>query len=231
MAGASKGSRGLGIRGRGTAAAAAGSPRRPRNSSCRVRPNHPTTQPPNHPPGGAAPCAYVFGGAPQSGPMLADLWRLDLAAWTWTQLQPRGAPPQAGAGQGQGQGQADAGVSCRVVVSWGARRRGAQLALCARTDMPPRPGALRARHTRARHPHFKHTASNTPPNARPPCLAQARCSHVAFSAGGEGGWGRVLVALGGSYYSQPGQLTPLDDAVVYDTQVAARVGVCVRACG
>jgi hypothetical protein len=36
---------------------------------------------------------YIFGGAPQQGPMLADLWRLDLATMAWQRLQPAGQQP------------------------------------------------------------------------------------------------------------------------------------------
>eukprot|EP00775_Hariotina_reticulata_P010210 gene10210-10371_t len=36
---------------------------------------------------------YVFGGAPQQGPMLNDLHRLDLDTLTWEQLQPAGDTP------------------------------------------------------------------------------------------------------------------------------------------
>ncbi|GFR50800.1 hypothetical protein Agub_g13065, partial [Astrephomene gubernaculifera] len=38
---------------------------------------------------------YVYGGAPQSGPMYGDLWVLDLDLLTWRQLAPAGIPPQA----------------------------------------------------------------------------------------------------------------------------------------
>eukprot|EP00878_Enallax_costatus_P003843 GHUV01004059.1.p1 GENE.GHUV01004059.1~~GHUV01004059.1.p1 ORF type:complete len:362 (+),score=97.55 GHUV01004059.1:149-1234(+) len=36
---------------------------------------------------------YLFGGAPQSGPMLGDLWKLDLQSMQWQQLQPGGPSP------------------------------------------------------------------------------------------------------------------------------------------
>lgn len=35
----------------------------------------------------------LFGGAPQSGPMVGDLWRLDLATMAWTRLSPGGPQP------------------------------------------------------------------------------------------------------------------------------------------
>lgn len=38
---------------------------------------------------------YLYGGAPQKGPMLDDLWRLDLTTMQWTQLQPKGQTPHA----------------------------------------------------------------------------------------------------------------------------------------
>ncbi|KXZ45615.1 hypothetical protein GPECTOR_52g18 [Gonium pectorale] len=80
---------------------------------------------------------YLYGGAPQSGPMYGDLWVLNPNALTWRQLAPEGPAPQA------------------------------------------------------------------------------RCSHVA-GACGEGG--RFLLAIGGSFYAEPGKLQPLDDVVLYDTQ-------------
>ncbi|GLC36198.1 hypothetical protein PLESTB_001369300 [Pleodorina starrii] len=84
---------------------------------------------------------YVYGGAPQSGPMYGDLWVLDTGAMTWRQLTPEGPMPQA------------------------------------------------------------------------------RCSHVAgaCAAGGDVA-SRYLLLAGGSYYVQPGQLKPLDDVILYDTQ-------------
>lgn len=36
---------------------------------------------------------YLYGGAPQSGPMLGDLWRLDLDNMQWQELQPAGPQP------------------------------------------------------------------------------------------------------------------------------------------
>ena len=36
---------------------------------------------------------YLFGGAPKSGPMLNDLWKLDLGAMAWRRLQPAGEAP------------------------------------------------------------------------------------------------------------------------------------------
>ncbi|KAG2428173.1 hypothetical protein HXX76_011853 [Chlamydomonas incerta] len=110
---------------------------------------------------GSGPAAlYVYGGAPQSGSMYGDLWRLDLdpsasgpgsgaSGWSWQQLEAAGAAPHA------------------------------------------------------------------------------RCSHVAGAAAGSGSssgsssGGRYLVVAGGSYYSQPGRLQPLDDVAVYDTQTNA----------
>ncbi|KAI8474475.1 MAG: galactose oxidase [Monoraphidium minutum] len=35
----------------------------------------------------------LFGGAPQSGPMMGDLWRLDLASLAWRKLSPAGPAP------------------------------------------------------------------------------------------------------------------------------------------
>ncbi|GBF89617.1 hypothetical protein Rsub_02335 [Raphidocelis subcapitata] len=35
----------------------------------------------------------LFGGAPQSGPMVGDLWRLDLASLSWRRLTPAGPQP------------------------------------------------------------------------------------------------------------------------------------------
>lgn len=36
---------------------------------------------------------YLFGGAPQKGGMLNDLWLLDTASMQWTELQPKGQLP------------------------------------------------------------------------------------------------------------------------------------------
>lgn len=36
---------------------------------------------------------YLFGGAPQNGPMLGDLWKLDLHSLQWQQLNPAGPSP------------------------------------------------------------------------------------------------------------------------------------------
>lgn len=36
---------------------------------------------------------YLFGGAPQSGPMLDDLWKLDLQSMQWQRLKPGGPQP------------------------------------------------------------------------------------------------------------------------------------------
>ncbi|GLI65268.1 hypothetical protein VaNZ11_008758 [Volvox africanus] len=88
---------------------------------------------------------YLYGGAPQSGPMFDDLWLLDSGSMTWRQLSPEGRTPAA------------------------------------------------------------------------------RCSHVAGAindSDGDGGGtaGRYLIFIGGSYYARPGQLQPLDDVIVYDTQ-------------
>ncbi|GIL56650.1 hypothetical protein Vafri_11982 [Volvox africanus] len=88
---------------------------------------------------------YLYGGAPQSGPMFGDVWLLDSGSMTWRQLSPEGP---------------------------------------------------------------------TPP---------ARCSHVAGASNGSNGGGggiagRYLIFIGGSYYARPGQLQPLDDVIVYDTQ-------------
>lgn len=38
---------------------------------------------------------YLYGGAPQKGPMMDDLWKLDLGSMQWQQLQPRGEKPHA----------------------------------------------------------------------------------------------------------------------------------------
>jgi hypothetical protein len=38
---------------------------------------------------------YLYGGAPQKGPMLDDLWKLDLGSLQWQQLQPSGQTPHA----------------------------------------------------------------------------------------------------------------------------------------
>lgn len=38
---------------------------------------------------------FLFGGAPQRGPMFGDLWRLDLSTMSWSQLQPSGPAPHA----------------------------------------------------------------------------------------------------------------------------------------
>ncbi|GIL76905.1 hypothetical protein Vretimale_8628 [Volvox reticuliferus] len=95
--------------------------------------------------GSGVTALYLYGGAPQTGPMFGDLWLLDTGSMTWRQLNPEG---------------------------------------------------------------------RTPP---------ARCSHVAVAcSGGDGDGGipgRYLIFIGGSYYARPGQLQPLDDVIVYDTQV------------
>ncbi|PNH07325.1 Acyl-CoA-binding domain-containing protein 5 [Tetrabaena socialis] len=47
---------------------------------------------------GGNPCRtalYLYGGAPQSGPMFGDLWVLDVDSMTWRQLQPEGPAPHA----------------------------------------------------------------------------------------------------------------------------------------
>ncbi len=36
---------------------------------------------------------YLFAGAPQSGPMLGDLWRFDIASASWHELDPDGQVP------------------------------------------------------------------------------------------------------------------------------------------
>lgn len=38
---------------------------------------------------------YLYGGAPQKGAMLDDLWKLDLSSMQWQQLQPSGQKPHA----------------------------------------------------------------------------------------------------------------------------------------
>lgn len=38
---------------------------------------------------------YLYGGAPQKGPMLDDLWKLELSSMQWQQLQPQGQIPHA----------------------------------------------------------------------------------------------------------------------------------------
>lgn len=38
---------------------------------------------------------HLYGGAPQKGPMLDDLWKLDLSSMQWQQLQPQGQTPHA----------------------------------------------------------------------------------------------------------------------------------------
>eukprot|EP00198_Chlamydomonas_reinhardtii_P005763 XP_001695099.1 predicted protein [Chlamydomonas reinhardtii] len=49
--------------------------------------------------GSASAALYVYGGAPQSGSMYNDLWRLDLetGGWSWVQLDPAGAAPHSNA--------------------------------------------------------------------------------------------------------------------------------------
>ncbi|KAG2502040.1 hypothetical protein HYH03_000534 [Edaphochlamys debaryana] len=47
------------------------------------------------PEGASGSALYVFGGAPQSGPMFGDLWALDPAAMTWQELRPEGPAPHA----------------------------------------------------------------------------------------------------------------------------------------
>lgn len=55
---------------------------------------------------------YVFGGAPQQGPMMDDLWRLDLASMTWRELHPAGPKPHSRCSQ-------VAGAVGRYVVFFG----------------------------------------------------------------------------------------------------------------
>lgn len=38
---------------------------------------------------------YLYGGAPQKGPMMDDLWKLELDSMQWQQLQPAGVTPHA----------------------------------------------------------------------------------------------------------------------------------------
>ncbi len=42
----------------------------------------------------AAHALYVYGGAPQSGPMHGDLWTLSTGTWTWQELKPQGRVPE-----------------------------------------------------------------------------------------------------------------------------------------
>ena len=60
--------------------------------------------------GSASAALYVYGGAPQSGSMYNDLWRLDLetGGWSWVQLDPAGAAPHvSSAGREGGAGRVD----------------------------------------------------------------------------------------------------------------------------
>lgn len=159
----------------------------------------------------AAHVLYVYGGAPQSGPMHGDLWALNTGTWTWQELKPQGAVPEVRG------------------VCWAVLRRGrkavAQLtpqsvvtyAAASPYDSLHRfPWhAVDALFQRLLLPCFCCCCCFA---AAPRTLAQERCSHVAGAAGPGG---RYLLVIGGARYEAAG-LVPRDDVILYDTQVCIR---------
>ncbi|EFJ43778.1 hypothetical protein VOLCADRAFT_106727 [Volvox carteri f. nagariensis] len=65
---------------------------------------------------GGSTALYMYGGAPQSGPMYDDLWMLDTGSMTWRQLHPEGPTPHARCSHISGACSGGSGVTGRYLI-------------------------------------------------------------------------------------------------------------------